>query len=94
VEDLEDARVAHGRAQGGEVPDDQRVHQDGVAPVGRDLEEADLLEVVVEAVRLGVEADDATALEGAGEVGQPIRGARPRGGHGGEYTPGLAGGWK
>ena len=68
------------------VADGEGVHQPGVAPVGRQLDEADLLEMVIEAVRLGVEADRAAALEGAGELRQGLRGADPGGRHGREYT--------
>jgi len=88
VEGLAQAGVGHGRGEGGEVAEDEGVHEAGLAPVGRDLEEADLLEVVVQAVRLAVEADGAAALQGAGELRQVVRGADPRGRHGREYTLG------
>jgi len=90
MEDLDDPGVRQDRGEGGEVANGEGVHQPGVAPVGRQLDEADLFEVVVEAVRLGVEGDRAAALEGAGELRQGLRGADPGGRHGREYTLGAA----
>ena len=86
VEDLDEAGVGHGRRERREVADGERVHQDRLAPVRRDLDEADLLEMVVEAVRLRVEGDGAAALHRAGEPGQGLGGADPGCGHGPEYT--------
>ena len=52
---------------------------------GGHLDEADLVEVVVEAVRLRVEAERTPAGERAGELGEGLGRADP-GCHGREYT--------
>jgi hypothetical protein len=85
VQDLGDVRVGERRPQGREVLHRERVHQDGFAAVGGDLDEADFLEVVVEAVRFGVQADGPTALEGTSELGEGFGGSDPAR-HAREYT--------
>jgi hypothetical protein len=86
VEHLDERGIGQGRREGREVAYGERVHEKGLAPVGSELDQADLVEVVVQAVRLGVEADRAAALEGANERGQRLRRADPGRRHGPEYT--------
>ena len=66
------------RRQGRQVAHRQGVDQAGVAPVRRDLDEADLLDVVVEAVGLAVEGEGAAAGEGGDEALQLLRCPDPR----------------
>ena len=68
VEDLGHAGVGHDRREGGEVVHGERIDEARVAPVRRELDEADLLDVVMQAVGLGVQRQRA----GAGErLAQP-----------------------
>jgi hypothetical protein len=57
VEDLLDVRVGHDGREGRQVGERERVDDRGAAFGVGDLEQADLLEVVEEAVRLGVERE-------------------------------------
>ena len=57
VQDLDDRGVGQDGAQGREVAHREGVDQHGLPPVGRDLDETDLLLVVVEAVGLAVEGE-------------------------------------
>ena len=77
VQDLLDRGVREERPERGEVAEGERVDQaDGPARVG-DLEEADLLVIVVEAVGLGVDRERGGAFERAGEVAQLVGRADP-----------------
>jgi hypothetical protein len=77
VEDLLDPGVGHERGQRREVLEGQRVDQRHGEPRRGQLEEADLLEVVVEVVRLRVEGEGAGAVELADERGEVLRRADP-----------------
>src|SRR6185436_12580012 len=57
VEDLLDLRIGHQRGQLREIGEDEGIDQRRAALGVADLEEADLLEVMEEAVRLGVECE-------------------------------------
>ena len=79
VQDLDEQGIRHGGTERPQVHR-QAVDQEGLAAVGRDLHEADLVPVVVEAVRLGVEPDRAAARE---RLHQPFElGGAPDPGHG------------
>jgi hypothetical protein len=77
VEDLLDPGIGHERRQRREVPERQRIEQSHGEAGGGQLEEADLLEVVVEVVRLRVEGEGAGAVELADERGEVLRRADP-----------------
>src|SRR5262249_47967484 len=86
VNDLEDRRVGEDRRKGREVTERQWIHQARWAAVRRQLEQADLLGVVVQAVGLGIDAEGAAAGELIDERVELLGGAYPSG-RGGVHGP-------
>jgi hypothetical protein len=78
VEDLEHRRVGEDRRQRRQIAKGQRIDEPGAALVGAQLDQADLLRVVVEAVALDIDADRAAPRELVDEVPELVGGTDPR----------------
>jgi hypothetical protein len=85
VDDLEDRCIREQRRERREVVDGQRIKQPRLAAERGQLEQADLLGVVVQAVGLGVKPDRPAAGEALDELDELVGGANPSSGREGTH---------